>query len=154
MRYTFLAPFLLAAPLLGACGGTGAAPAAVVAPTAAAPAREVAARRAQAIAGNDVTGAMADYAPDAVLHWVGGPLDGTYAGTERIESVWTRFAAAQGPMRLDTVAATFSANPRGATLAADATFTGAAAVKVRHVQTIRDGRVVNEVWQVDPGRPD
>lgn len=43
-----------------------------------------------------------------------------------------------------------SANPRGQTVAADVVVTGRAAVKVRYVLVLRDGRVVNEVWQVDP----
>ncbi len=31
------------------------------------------------------------YSGSATLHWVGGPLSGTYAGIEEISSVWTKF---------------------------------------------------------------
>ena len=31
------------------------------------------------------------YAPNAVLHWIGGPLSGTYNGTNEINEVWNKF---------------------------------------------------------------
>jgi len=32
-----------------------------------------------------------NYAPNAALKWVGGPLSGTYSGTSQISSVWNKF---------------------------------------------------------------
>jgi len=32
-----------------------------------------------------------EYLPNATLHWVGGPLSGTYSGISSIESVWNKF---------------------------------------------------------------
>ncbi len=34
---------------------------------------------------------LQNYAPNAQLKWVGGPLSGTYTGTSMINSVWTKF---------------------------------------------------------------
>jgi len=34
----------------------------------------------------------AQYSPNAQLKWVGGPLTGTYTGTQQISSVWTKFS--------------------------------------------------------------
>lgn len=122
-------------------------------PALAGPAADAVRRRVESIAVGDGAAIASAYASAATLEWVGGPLDGRYQG-EALPEVWRKFAAAQGPLRVTVGTVAESANPRGVTVAADATFSGAAAVKVRHVQTIRDGRVVNEVWQVDPGRPD
>ncbi|AFZ70040.1 hypothetical protein Calag_0259 [Caldisphaera lagunensis DSM 15908] len=32
-----------------------------------------------------------EYAPNAVLHWIGGPLAGTYNGVSQITNVWNKF---------------------------------------------------------------
>ncbi len=34
---------------------------------------------------------IAEYAPNAVLHWVGGPLSGTYSGIAAINATWVKF---------------------------------------------------------------
>ncbi|MGC8558935.1 MAG: hypothetical protein ACP5NC_08135 [Nitrososphaeria archaeon] len=34
----------------------------------------------------------AQYSPNAELKWIGGPLTGTYTGTQQISSVWTKFS--------------------------------------------------------------
>ena len=34
---------------------------------------------------------IAEYAPSAVLHWIGGPLSGTYSGIAAINSTWDKF---------------------------------------------------------------
>lgn len=43
-----------------------------------------------------------------------------------------------------------SANPKGATVSANVQFEGKAPIKVRYVLTLREGKIVNEVWQIDP----
>lgn len=119
------------------------------APALAGPAADAARQRVQAIAANDTTALAAAYAPAAMLEWVGGPLDGHYQG-EALAEVWRKFAAAQGPLRATIGAVAESANPRGATVTAAVLLEGRAALRVRHVTTWRDGRLVNEVWQIDP----
>ncbi len=117
------------------------------------PAADIAQRRIAAIAAGDAATLTAGYAEGATLEWVGGPLDGSYRGPAAIGPVWTRFAGAQGPLEARVGEVVESNNPRGQTVAANVEFSGRATVKVRYVLVLRDGRVVNEVWQVDPGLP-
>ena len=106
----------------------------------------------KAVAGGDIDGVLSHYAEDATLYWIGGPLDGVYKGTAQIREVWTKFAKANdGEPR----SATFgkleqNANPNGATLMVSAEYGGKIPVKTRHVQVYRDGKLVNEIWQIDP----
>lgn len=153
------APRLIAAALLlgslAACAEVqtasyGGQPAANAAPGPDA-ARVLAAQRLGAIARGDLDAVLQGYGEEATLHWVGGPLDGTYQGREQIAAVWRRFAAAQGPMRATLGIVAEGANPRGATVITPVALAGErAALKVRHVVVVRGGRVVNETWQVDP----
>jgi hypothetical protein len=43
------------------------------------------------IAIENVTSIMQEYASNATLHWIGGPLTGTYTGTSQISTTWTKF---------------------------------------------------------------
>jgi ketosteroid isomerase-like protein len=104
----------------------------------------------QAIAGGDLDKIMANYSGNAVFQWVGGPLDGTYEGAEAIRNVWSKFAKANAPLTVTTDQVAESANPKGTTVTANVTFSGKNTIKVRYVLTYRDGRLVNEVWQIDP----
>lgn len=104
----------------------------------------------QAIAAGKVDQVMAGYAGDAVFQWVGGPLDGAYRGNESIHGVWAKFAKANAPLAVKIEQLAESANPKGATVTANVTFTGKSTIKVRYVLTYRDGKLVNEVWQIDP----
>ena len=123
----------------------------VVGSAASGAAQTLAAQRLQAIGRGDVQAIVQGYGENATLNWVGGPLDGTYRGTEQLASVWQRFVTAQGPMRVMLGAAVEGANPRGATVITPVAFVGdRTTVKVRHVVVLRGGRVVNETWQVDP----
>ena len=103
-----------------------------------------------AIARGDVAAITAAYGNDATLHWVGGPLDGTYAGMDKMRDVWGWFGAAQGPLKASVANALESANPRGATVVANVTFAGKGTVKVRHVMLFREDKLVSETWQIDP----
>ena len=131
-----------------------AAPFAVLAFSASAalagPAEDLARARVAAIAAGDLVAVTGVYAPGAQLHWIGGPLDGTYAGPEARTAVWSKFAAAQGPQQASIAAISEVANPKGATVTADVTFAGKAKVGVRYVLVYREGRLVDEVWQVNP----
>lgn len=109
--------------------------------------------RLAAIAAGDVDALVAPYAPDAVLEWVGGPLDGSYRGAAELRSVWTRFAGAQGPLEIAAAESAEHANPQGRTISTDVVFIGSSALRVHHVQTWRGDRLAHEIWQIDPGEP-
>jgi hypothetical protein len=104
----------------------------------------------QAIAAGNVDKVMSGYAGDAVFLWIGGPLDGTYHGNESIHGVWAKFTKANAPLNVKVDQLAESANPKGTTVTANVTFTGKSTIKVRYVLTYRDGKLVNEVWQIDP----
>lgn len=103
-----------------------------------------------AIGGGDTSIIMRAYGENPQLTWVGGPLDGMYAGDGAIRATWEKFAKAVGPARVTVLALEESANPKGATIVAKVQFDGKAQVKVRYVLTYRDGKLVNETWQIDP----
>ena len=104
----------------------------------------------QAIASGDVQTTMNAYADQAQFHWIGGPLDGTYGSTEAIRGVWTKFIAAQGPLKLTVGAIEESTNPMGATVSANVQFQGKTPINVRYVLVLRNDKIVGEVWQIDP----
>lgn len=114
------------------------------------PATDSANQHFKAIAAGNLDQLLGGYARDATLQWVGGPLDGVYSGDTRLREVWGKFAAAQGKLDVQVGNLQESANPKGATVTANVEFKGKAAIKVRYVLTYRDGRIVNEVWQIDP----
>ncbi len=105
-----------------------------------------------AVAAGDLTALMQDYADDAYMDWVGGPLDGRYTGKEAIRAVWQKFIAAnEGKPR----PAKFGklepyANSKGVSYSADADYGGLKPVKVWHVLVFRDGILTSEVWQITP----
>lgn len=123
--------------------------AALATPAFAGPAEE-AQKHFQAIAAGDLAALSSAYADGARLEWVGGPLDGSYAGPAAIQAVWEKFAKAQGPLTLAVDRLEESANPKGTTVSANVQFTGKAPIKVRYVLTYRDGKIAAETWQIDP----
>lgn len=132
------APHLALAALTLAAASTFAAPA------------DEARTHFQAIAAGDVPTVMSGYAEQVQFHWVGGALDGSYTNPEAIRTLWTKFAQSQGPLKLTVDQLEESANAKGATVSAHVLFEGKAPIKVRYVLTLRDGKIVNEVWQLDP----
>jgi hypothetical protein len=82
---------------------------------------DLAQSRINGIAKGDVVAVTAQDAPDAMLHWIGGPLDGTYAANQKRE-VWAKFAKAQGAQNVTIVTLIEAANPKGSTVTADLTF--------------------------------
>jgi len=107
----------------------------------------------QAIAAGDVPALMRGYAEQAQFWWVGGALDGTYSSPEAIRGVWAKFTQAQGPLKLSVANLEEAANPKGATVTANVVFEGKGPIRVRYVLTFREGRIVNEIWQIDPPKP-
>jgi ketosteroid isomerase-like protein len=105
-----------------------------------------------AVAAGDLDSLMRDYADDAFMEWVGGPLDGRYHGKAAIQAVWQKFIAANAgnprPAKFSKLES--YANPKGASVEIKAEYGGAAPVKVMHVLTYRDGTLVTEVWQIAP----
>jgi len=114
------------------------------------PASDNAQTHFRAIAGGQVENLLSQYADSATLEWVGGPLDGRYAGKTALSEVWGKFAKAQGELTVKVSGVQESANPKGATVTANVVFSGKNDIKVRYVLTYRDGKIVNEVWQIDP----
>jgi ketosteroid isomerase-like protein len=108
----------------------------------------------KAIATGDVDALMQGYGDDPLVDWVGGPLDGRYRGRDAVREMWKKFAAANDnlPRSLQHGAITQNANPKGATVTTLAEYAGAksGSVRVRHVFIYRDGRLVTELWQIDP----
>lgn len=103
-----------------------------------------------AIGGGDTAIVMRAYGDNPRLTWVGGPLDGVYAGADAIRTTWEKFGKAVGPARVTVLALEESPNPKGTTIVAKVQFDGKAQVKVLYVLTYRDGKLVNETWQIDP----
>lgn len=103
-----------------------------------------------AIASADMGKIMEGYADSAILQWVGGPLDGAYSGADKVKEVWGKFTKVNGPLEVKVSKMEESANPKGATVSANVVFTGKSAIKVRYVLVYREGKLVNEIWQIDP----
>jgi len=143
IRKTKAASLLLALALLPWCGGQ-----AVAGPLDEAKARA----HLDAVAAGDLEALMRDYAEDAYMEWVGGPLDGRYRGKAEIRAVWQKFIAANAgkPRPANFGKLTALSNPRGTSVQAKADYAGAVPVKVWHVLTYRDGDLTTEVWQIAP----
>ncbi|GLR27067.1 MULTISPECIES: nuclear transport factor 2 family protein [Limnobacter] len=114
------------------------------------PASDAAKAHFSAVASHDTDGIMKGYAANAVLEWVGGPLDGRYSSNEAIRSTWEKFGKAVGPLELKIDKLEESANPKGSTVTANVMFVGKMPIKVRYVLTYREGALVDEIWQIDP----
>jgi hypothetical protein len=80
-----------------------------------------------AVAAGDLEALMRDYADDAYMEWVGGPLDGRYRGKAEIRAVWQKFIAVNGgkprPANFGKLSA--FANPRRAPRCSSAPTTAA-----------------------------
>ena len=116
----------------------------------ASPATDAAQVHFAAVGANDIAVLMRGYADNAQLNWIGGPLDGTYSGSDAIQGTWVKFGKAVGPLKVTFNNLEESANPKGSTVSANVQFEGKMPIKVRYVLTYRDGKLVNETWQIDP----
>ncbi|GAB3453398.1 hypothetical protein GCM10027321_03490 [Massilia terrae] len=105
-----------------------------------------------AVAAGDLEGLMRDYAEDAYLDWVGGPLEGRYRGKAQIRALWEKWIGANKgqPRPVQRGALNAFANKTGASIEAKAAYEGAVPVKVWHVLTYRDGELDTEIWQIAP----
>lgn len=90
------------------------------------------------------------YADEARLDWIGGPLDGAYEGDEAIAEVWARFITVRGEMHAEVQNYLVAENPKGRTIIASIVFRGSKTIPVRLVTTYRDGKIASEIWQIDP----
>lgn len=111
---------------------------------------DVATDHINAVAAGDVDKVMASYGESAVFQWVGGPLDGVYNGRQAIKGVWSKFAKGNAPLTAKIEQVSASSNPKGSTVSANVTFSGKKTIKVRYIQLYRDGKLVTEIWQIDP----
>jgi hypothetical protein len=99
----------------------------------ASPTSDVAQVHFTAIGAGDTSNIMRGYGDNAQLTWVGGPLDGMYAGVDAIRATWEKFGKAVGPARVTVLSLEESANPKGATIVAKVQFDGKTQVKVLYV---------------------
>lgn len=119
-------------------------------PAFAGPAADNAREHFNLIGNGEVGSLMTGYNSGAVLNWVGGPLDGNYASSDAIRSLWEKFSKAQGTLKVSVDKLEESSNPKGSTITANVKFEGKASVTVRYVLVYREGKIVSETWQVDP----
>jgi len=103
----------------------------------------------KAIAAGNVDQIMMDYGATPTMQWVGGKLDGAYTGKDSIREVWSKFSK-NAPLEVSISKLEESANPNGATVTANIAFKGKLVSTVRYVLVYRDGKVVNEIYQIDP----
>ena len=103
----------------------------------------------KAIANANLSGIMGQYTPDASLHWIGGPLNGTYSGTKEIRAVWTKFIHVMGKMTEKASNIRVAGDAKGMTVTADVHFIGKPSVPVRYVLVYRGSKIVDEIWQID-----
>ena len=103
----------------------------------------------KAIASGNIEQIMQGYGEGATFQWVGGPLNGTYASNDKIREVWSKFSK-NAPLEVVVAKVEESANDKGSTVSANVGFKGKATIKVRYVLVYREGKLVNEVWQIDP----
>jgi hypothetical protein len=104
----------------------------------------------KAIAAGNVDQLMMEYGNNPTMQWVGGKLDGAYIGADKIREVWTKFSKNFAPLEVSVSKLEESINPNGSTVTANVEFKGKAAIKVRYALVYRDGKLVDEVWQIDP----
>ncbi len=104
----------------------------------------------EAIAKNDVGMTTISYSPNATLEWVGGPLQGRYAGPTAIAEVWTKFFIAQGPSGLDVSNVQERPEAGKHTVTARVIFKGRRAVPVDYTLIFEGGQIVAETWRVRP----
>ncbi|MEJ2347187.1 MAG: nuclear transport factor 2 family protein [Gammaproteobacteria bacterium] len=105
----------------------------------------------RAIAAGRVHHIMQQYADGATFQWIGGPLNGFYSGRDSIDQVWRKFSKAVAPDGYRAWNVSSAVNPDGTTVTADVEFKGRKNIKVRYVLVYRANKLVNEIWQIDPG---
>ncbi len=102
------------------------------------------------IGAGNVEQIMQGYANNAALRWVGDPLNGAYTGNDKIKEVWSKFTKGNAPLEVTAGKVEESSNASGSTVTANVEFKGKSTIKVRYVLTYREGKLINEVWQIDP----
>ena len=113
------------------------------------PASDLATQHIAAIAKVETAKIIAPYDAASTLHWVGGPLNGTYTGA-KIAETWGKFGKAVGPLKTTVTDMKESGNPAGSTVTANVVFSGKSDIKVRYTMLFQGGKLVDEIWQIDP----
>jgi hypothetical protein len=102
-----------------------------------------------AISGGNAETIVSFYADNAEFHWIGGPLAGTYNGKTQIKGVWERFSKAAGDIDYKVLELAESKKGARSTVTAKVNFIGPKEVPVRFIMVYENGKIVNEVWEVD-----
>ena len=104
----------------------------------------------KAIAAGNVDQVMMDYGATPTMQWVGGKLDGAYTGKDKIREVWNKFSKNFAPLEVSISKVEENSNPNGATVSANISFKGKLVSAVCYVLVYRDGKIVDEIYQIDP----
>jgi hypothetical protein len=104
----------------------------------------------EAIARSDIGMTTIHYTPNSTLEWVGGPLQGKYAGPTAIAEVWTKFFNAQRPTEVEVSNVQERQEGGRQAVAARVLFKGRRAVPVDYLLVFDGGRIVAETWKVVP----
>lgn len=102
-----------------------------------------------AISGGNAETIASFYADNAEFHWVGGPLAGVYTGKAQIKGVWERFTKAAGDITYKVLELSESQKGKRSTVTARVNFIGPKEVPVRFIMVYENGKIINEVWEVD-----
>jgi hypothetical protein len=102
-----------------------------------------------AISGGNAETITAFYADNAEFHWIGGPLQGVYTGKAEIKGVWERFSKAAGDINYKVLELAESKKGKRSTVTARVNFIGPKEVPVRFIMVYENGKIVNEIWEVD-----
>lgn len=105
--------------------------------------------RIASIAKGDTAAVAGAYGDGAVLHRLGGLLDGIYEGAE-IKAVREEFAKVQPILTANVMDLSEALNPKGATVTANVVSSRKDKIPVSYDMMFREGKLTDEIWQVDP----
>lgn len=102
-----------------------------------------------AVANRNVQKLGNEYASDAVIAWVGGPLNGTYKGQKSIDNLWSKFANATSPMRFQVKQVSYDVSANRPAVNEDVVLSaGSKSIRVDSTLVYSNNKIVAEVWKV------
>jgi hypothetical protein len=102
-----------------------------------------------AISGGNVATVASFYADEAEIYWIGGPLSGVYTGKGQITDLWQKFSDAAGEIYHKVLEVSESKYGSRSTVTARVSFIGPKEVPVKFLLVFEDGKIINQIWQVD-----
>lgn len=102
------------------------------------------------VANRNVQKLTGEYTKNAVVAWVGGPLNGTYQGHSAIDKLWSKFEKATSPMHFQVTAVTYDLSKAHPAVREDVKLTsGGKAIKVDSTLVYDNGKIMAEIWKVN-----